>query len=207
VKLRRPKGFKHASDALREAVDGHDCDDLAFGDLMKSLKERGFGLLMIIFALPNCVPVPVPPGVSTIISIPLLLLSVQMLMGLSSPWLPGWVARKTIKRKTLANMVSTFSPKLKWFEKFLKSRMMFASTRTGESVVGGIIIIFSLSISLPLPMTNFLPGVGTVLMSLGLLGKDGVMILIGMLVGFIGLAITAAILLLGHQAVFMLLPG
>lgn len=172
---------------------------------MHALHERGFGLLMLVLVLPNCVPVPLPPGISTIFSLPLLFLSTQMLMGLDSPWLPGWLHKKKINRKTLAKIISRANPRLKKIEILLRPRLSFASTRTGEKLLGGFWLIFSLSIAIPLPMTNFIPGVGILVSALGLLSKDGVVLLLGILIGLGGIVVTTMVIFLGAQAASALL--
>ena len=91
-----------ASEVLEEAISNQTSDKVSMGELMHALNERGFGLLMLILVLPNCVPIPIPPGGSTIFSIPLLFLAIQMLIGRDSPWLPNWLSNRKIERKTLA---------------------------------------------------------------------------------------------------------
>ncbi len=189
------------STVLQRTVDRHTRDDVSFGELITALQERGFGLLMVIFVLPNCVPIPVPPGFSTVFSIPLVFLSLQMLIGRPAPWLPEWLRRKTVKRATLAKLVSTISPRLKYVEKLLKPRLTFTHTPVGERIIGLFWLIFAISIAVPLPMTNFIPGIGILVMSLGLLSKDGVTVIIGMIIGMLGVAFTSAVLLLGTKVV------
>jgi len=172
--------------------------------LKKRLFKNGFGLLMLIVVLPNCVPIPIPPGGSTLFSIPLLFLAVQMLVGMESPWLPKWLSERKIERKTLAKAVSKASPKLKKVEKLLKPRFAFANSAFGEKLVGFFWLIFAVSIAVPLPMTNFLPGIGILLMSLGLLSKDGLFIISGILVGLFGVFVTVSVLLVGKAAVLKL---
>ena len=190
-----------ASEVLEEAVRMHTNDRVSMGELMHALHERGFGLLMLIFVLPNCVPVPVPPGFSTVLSVPLMFLAVQMIIGLDSPWMPSWLKTKSIKRATLAKIVSVASPRLKKIELLLRPRLSFASSTTGERVIGFFWLIFAVSIAVPLPMTNFIPGVGTLVMALGLLSKDGVTIIIGTLIGIFGICVTIMVLILGVEAV------
>jgi len=208
VKIKPPfLGPKHeaASDALERAVNQHSHDYVSLGELMHALHERGFGLLMLVLVLPNCVPVPLPPGISTIFSLPLLFLSTQMLMGLDSPWLPGWLHKKKINRRTLAKIISRANPRLKKIEILLRPRLSFASTRTGEKLLGGFWLIFSISIAIPLPMTNFIPGVGILVSALGLLSKDGVVLLLGILIGLGGIVVTTMVIFLGAQAASALL--
>lgn len=193
------------SEVLEETVDNHTADDISLGELMRVLQERGFGLLMLVLVLPNCVPIPIPPGFSTILSVPLLFLALQMLVGKEVPWLPEWLKRKTIKRATLALMVAKIAPRLKVVERLLRPRFTFFESNLGERLIGFFWLIFALSIAVPLPMTNFVPGVGIMLMSLGLLSRDGLVILIGIVVGVLGCIFTISMLILGVKAIQALL--
>ncbi len=191
------------SEALGRIVDDHDGrEDISIEELMQSLHERGFGLLMAVLVLPNCVPVPIPPGMSTVFSIPLLFLSTQMLIGLDHPWLPLWLRRKRVGHGILARAVRIIAPKMRWLEKFLRPRLSFASSKTGERVVGLFWLIFALDIAVPLPATNFVPGISTLVMALGLLNKDGVVMLIGAVIGSI---YTVILMALGTSAMLALL--
>lgn len=198
-----------ASHILEGVMEHHrqsQADKVSFGELLHSLHERGFAFLMMIFVLPNCVPVPIPPGMSTIFSIPILFLAVQMAWGRDAPWLPSWLANKTIKRTTLAKIIEVILPRLRKVERILKRRHFYAEPATLEKVVGVICIIYGLSIAVPFPMTNFLPGVGIFLMSLGLLSRDGLVMLLGVVIGLIGVAFTTSLVLLGKAVVMSMLP-
>lgn len=186
-----------ASDVLQGVVDNNTADKITLEEIKFALHERGFGLIMIVFALPLSVPIPMPPGVTAIPSIPLLLFSLQMVWGIDSPWLPKWVSKKSFNRETLAMLVMKASPYLTKVEKLLRPRLTFASSKLGERVVGVFCLVFSVSIAVPLPLTNFIPALGIVLMSLGLISKDGILIVFGMAVGTTGVLITTTILIFG----------
>ncbi len=199
---------EHPTSALLEkVVDHHQHDTISIGEIKNAMHERGFGVLMAIAALPLCLPIPAPPGYTTFFSIPLFLFSLQMIWGRDSPWIPKWIARRQIKRKTLAHLVEKAAPMLRKIERLLRARLYFASSATGERLIGIVAFICSLSIAVPLPLTNLPPGYGILIMSLGLLGKDGVTILIGMAVGLLGVGITMGILIAGQTAVLSLLGG
>lgn len=204
-KILKKRSTRASSEILEEAVENYSSDNVTIEEVFYSLHERGFGLLLMILVLPNCIPIPVPPGVSTILSLPLLFLSVQMIWGHDSPWLPKWLRKKTLRRSFLANLIAKASPKLKKVEKILRPRLSFASSETGEKVIGLFAFSFALSIAVPLPLTNFLPGIGILVMSLGLLSRDGIVILIGAFIGALGCLFTSAILLLGFKAVSAML--
>jgi hypothetical protein len=50
-------------------------------------------------------------------------------------------------------------------------------------VIGFFLCLFSASILVPLPMTNTVPGFGVALASFGLMQKDGLMVIGGMVIG------------------------
>jgi hypothetical protein len=189
-----------ASDALQGVMEKHKADKISFADLNTSLKERGFGLLMLIFAMPISLPLPLPPGLTSLPAIPLLLFSIQMIMGLSSPWLPAWIGNKSIKRTTLAMVIEKAAPILRKIEKQLKPRLSLASSRTGERIIGVFAFIFATCIIIPLPLTHMVPAIGISIMSLGLLSKDGITIIIGMIIGSVGTAISMCVVILGEAA-------
>jgi hypothetical protein len=191
---------QYTSDLLERVVQLQQADYVSIGELKMAMHERGFGVLMAIAALPLCIPFPAPPGYTTFFSIPLFILATQMMFGMSSPWLPKWILNKNIKRKTLALLVMKASGTLKKIEKLLKPRWSFAGSRTGEKIIGGMAFLFSIAIAIPLPLTNLPPGYGILIMSLGLLSKDGLTIIIGMFVGFIGMVITMIVLMVGGAA-------
>jgi len=189
------------SELLERVVTEHKDDTISVGALKNALHERGFGVLMAIASLPLCIPVPVPPGYTTLFAIPLFILSVQMIWGMESPWLPNWLTRRHIKRSKLALLVRKANPLLRKIEKLLKPRWEFAGSSTGEKAIGVFAFIFSVSIAVPLPLTNLPPGYGILIMSLGLLSKDGVTIIIGMVIGVLGVCLTVAILIGGAELI------
>lgn len=201
------KNKRSTSDLLEMVVTENTKDTITVGEIKNSLHERGFGVLMAIAALPLCIPVPVPPGYTTIFAIPLFIIAIQMVWGLDSPWLPKWLEKKEITRKSLARLVEKATPLLRKIEKLLKPRLTYIEVHTWEKVIGLFAFVFTISIAIPLPLTNLPPGYGILIMSLGLLSKDGITIIIGMIIGVLGVGITAIILILGKKALFAIIPS
>jgi hypothetical protein len=77
-----------------------------------------------------------------------------------------------------------------WIERIARPRMLLLSGPTAERLVGAIFVVFIASILVPLPATNTLPGIGIAIASIGLITRDGVLVLAGLAIG------TAWILLL-----------
>lgn len=191
---------KSASDVLEDVVNKNKGDYISLFEIKSALHERGFGIIMLIFALPLSMPLPLPPGFTAIPGTPLFLFSIQMMLGMDSPWLPKWVGNKTIKRSTLAFLIEKAAPYLRKAEKLLHPRFFFVSSTFGEKIAGFFCVLFSISILIPLPLTNMIPAIGITMMSLGLISKDGIVIILGIIVGNIGLMITTLVLFLGQKA-------
>ena len=88
--LHGPQKPARLSDIVRSMDTSQDT---TIGALADSLGERAFGALMFIFAVPNAIPM--PPGTSAILGLPLVILTWQVLAGRQSLWLPQ-VVRKRI---------------------------------------------------------------------------------------------------------------
>lgn len=200
---------KKASDALKgllkttssDASSAESGDYLTLYVIMEGLHGRGFGLLMLLFSLPLAIPLPVPPGYTTVLGSPLLVFSLQMMLGHQKPWMPKWLGEKKIARSTLATFIEKTSPWLISVEKILKPRIIWACEGSFvEKFCGGFCLLLAISIAIPLPLTNFVPAIGIGLISLGLLGRDGLIVLLGFVVGFLGLYLTAFVIIFGAAA-------
>ncbi|KAF2281818.1 hypothetical protein GH714_042642 [Hevea brasiliensis] len=195
------RGGKAVSDLLEEVSVQGDADRVTLYELKMTLRDRGFGVLMLLFALPLSIPIPVPPGYTTVLSIPLLLFSAQMLMGFSTPWLPAFLEKRSFKREFLATVIERTSPILKGMERWSKPRMFVMFNDVGEKAVALICLLCAISIAIPLPLTNFIPAGGVSAMALGMLNRDGVLVILGVLVGFFGLLVTTVVLIAGPKLV------
>ena len=186
---------------LEALLHGSPEENVTLETIVHRLRERGFGMLMMVLVLPNCVPIPIPPGMSTLFSLPLLFLTAQMLLGRTEPWVPAKLAKKPIKMHYLRSVLTRIMPPLQHLQKYVRPRLSFTHSKAGERFVGFCWFLFALSIAVPMPMTNFLPGTGILISALGLMGRDGYIILGGLAVGSIGVLITTQLLLLGSDAI------
>lgn len=187
-----------ATDAIEGVVNSSSSDRLPIADLMAAMEGVGFGLTIMIFAFG--ILIPLPPPFPSIISIPLVIFSLQMMVGFKSPKLPKRFAKLTIKRSTLATLVRKSSPYIRKVEGILRPRFYFMTKPVAERIVGFFIFAFSAFILLPMPLSNFIPGFGILIIAFGLLGKDGLAVLFGIFVGLVGITISITAVLLGVEA-------
>jgi hypothetical protein len=177
-------------------------ETILVGDIVISLNERSFGILLILFCALPALPLPAPPVITTILALPIFILSLQLLIGKKQPWLPNWLSKKSIKQSTFQKITGKLVPMIKKIEPFYKPRCLYMTSALGEKLIGLAGVIFALSISLPIPFSNTIPSIGVLVMAIGLIEKDGIIVKIGMLIGTIGVTITCMIYVVGASFVY-----
>lgn len=171
---------------LREQIQG---DHVTVGTIIHALHDRSFGVIIVLFALPNAV---IP--ISWILGAPILLLAVQMAWGRQEPWLPGFMIRAKMNRETFLKVIDFAERYLSKIEGFLKPRWNWLTTDAVERLIGLYLVVLSLVLMAPIPFGNALPAFGIAIIAAGLLEKDGLAIVVGSVIGALGgLYIAAAV--------------
>lgn len=161
------------------------------GGLVEAIGDRAFGLVILAFAIPNCIPG--PPGVGSILGVPLMIFGIQLAVGRRVPWLPGFVSRRRMKIATLTRVLDFVGPVLRRIERVCRPRATALAGAQAERALGVAVFLLACAIAIPLPMTNLIPAVGISFVSLGLLEEDGITVVAGLVIGFIGMAIVIAV--------------
>ncbi|WP_291841471.1 exopolysaccharide biosynthesis protein [Maricaulis sp.] len=166
---------------LELIAEGAPEDGMSLGEFVDALGERAFGAILFAMALPVCIPFLY--GVPQVMALPMMALSAQMGMGRGEPWLPAGFKARRIERPGLERMARGGRKWFGWLEALARPRLVALSGPTAERLVGAIFVLFCASILVPLPLTNSTPGVALVIASLGLLTRDGLLVLTGLLLG------------------------
>lgn len=150
---------------------------ISIGDLLAALGDRALAALLFVFAVPNVLPV--PPGTSTILGAPLVFLAAQLAFG-RQPWLPAFIADRTMTRADFAGLVRRIGPWLARAERLLRPRAIALSQPPMEYLVGLVCLLLAVVLVLPVPLGNMLPALAISLLALGILERDGLWILAGL---------------------------
>ena len=199
----RPRRTSHL---LRDFVTGHPEPRISLGVLRDALGDRGFGVLLFIFALPNLVPVNIPL-LSAVLGLPLVLLAAQLTYGRHKPWFPRWLTERSFSREGFANVVLRSLPYLEGAERLLRPRLTVLLSWTGERLIGLAILVLALVLFLPIPFANWLPACAIAIIGLAIVEKDGLAVLVGLAVGIASLVVAAAVVIGLIKAFLLLFSG
>jgi hypothetical protein len=160
---------------------------VSFNELEDAFTDRSFAALLTFFAILNLIPL--PPGTGVLTGIPLVLVSVQMVMGRESVWLPAFLRTKSIAPDRFRLISDRVVPWLEWLEKFIRPRNWPFGRKRGDRWLGAFTTILGLSVVLPMPLSNWLPAFATAVIGIALCERDGRLLLAGVVVGIVSIAI------------------
>ena len=171
------------------SADIHSLLDVAKGQPMSlaqieaHLKDRGYALLVLFLAAPF--PIPNIPGLSVPFGIAIMLIGIAFMVR-RRPRLPDFILRKKVAFSTLEKVIPFVARLMQRLERHMKPRLRFLiagpvmTSLTGLSIVSGG---FFLALPLPIPLTNGPPALSIIFLIVGMLCRDGLMILIGHALG------------------------
>lgn len=192
-----------ASKLLNKIYNKNTDDNIKVGILLKSVDTGGFALLILLFSL--FLVIPTPPPIATIAGVVIMFFSFQMAIGLQQVWLPKFITEKSIKRKTLAFIVEKSSSYLYKLERFTRRRFTFMNSLIAERIIGVVIFVLATITLTPIIFANSVPGTAIILISFGLLNKDGLLVIIGFIIGFLSIFVVWSMIIFGKVLVLKII--
>lgn len=162
---------------------------LTIGELLDALRQQAFAALILVLGLPNCLPM--PPPIPLLFGFLLCFVALQMVVGRSRPWLPKRILNRSMARADFARAVGRAMPTLLKLEHWSRPRLTFFGTPLGLRLVGGVVLVISLALLVAAPIIGQIPlGLAACLVGLGLVERDGLLVIGGTAVGAIGLSLS-----------------
>ena len=166
---------------LTAFVDALETEETTIGAVLDLIADRGFGLILLILALPAALPLPAP-GYATPFGIMMGMLAIQMIRGRKTPWLPEGVRKRVVTKSKLEWTVKNAGVPLRFVEWVIRPRLSgLARNRAFLALVGFIVLLMSISMSMPIPLTNTAPSFVIFVLAAGILEEDGLVLLGGIL--------------------------
>lgn len=192
------------SEILRGLAEDHTLERVSVADLLAAMGDRAFGPLMLLFALPNLLPM--PPGASGVLGIPLIILAGQLMLG-RKPWLPALVTKRSLSRTDFAALLENAGPWLTKAEKLLRPRLHILVAPPAEYLIGALCFVLAVILALPIPLGNMLPALAICIFSFAILERDGVWVLAGIATFALSVTIVAGVLFALLKALFFILEN
>lgn len=191
------------SDVL-SSIAGDGGGTVRLGEVVAALGDRGYGLLILVLAAPNLLPIYIP-GLSAVFGIPLALIAVQMALGLPRPWLPKKLLRRPFRRREFASLTQRILPWVIRLERVLKPRLPALTHPIAERLLGVLALVLAITLALPIPLTGIPLGIALALIGAGLIERDGLVMLTGLAIAAVAMAYSGLLTFAAIDGVIALL--
>jgi hypothetical protein len=178
---------------LTELGGSLPAEGLSLGDFLVRLGERGPLMLCLGLTLPFLLPVSIP-GSSTPFGFIIALCGIGFLTH-RPPWVPMHLRARYVTTPVLLGLLRQSARLFARLEQWTRPRLLSLTMgRLSEALNGGLLVLGGLLLMapLPLPFSNTLPAYGTLCLAMGILERDGVLVIAGyglvlLTIGYFGL--------------------
>lgn len=160
-------------------------DDVTLEWIIANLRERSFGIVMLLIALLGLVP-----GLSPFVDLLLAIPAVQMIFARREPILPRRLAARRISKAGRTHPGAR-DPRTR-VDGTPGAAALGAPFETTKRVVGFVILLLGATLLAPVPFSHIIPVLVIVLLAFAFLEEDGVLLCIALVAAMASLAITAA---------------
>lgn len=184
---RRPRRLSEVFATIARDANG----PVTIGHIRDALGNRSFAPLLVLFAAFNLLPL--PPGTSAILGLPLIIVSAQMVYGTKQAWLPSALSNRSLSLERFRYTMEWMIPRLVRIERYIRPRYWPFWRKQGDRVIGCIALLLAIVVTLPIPLGNWLPAFATALLGLALSERDGLLLAVGGVFCIISVIVIAAV--------------
>ncbi|MCW8193928.1 exopolysaccharide biosynthesis protein [Proteobacteria bacterium 005FR1] len=162
-------------------------DRVSVGAMLDAVGRRSFGPVLLFAGLIPASPLSGIPGLPSTMAVIVLLVVGQMLTGHEHFWLPQWLLRRRVSRKSFCKALNFMRQPARWVDKLLYPRLCVLTTGPAVYVIAFLCGLIALSMP-PLeliPFANTTTGIAISVFGLALISRDGLLVILG-LVAFTG---------------------
>lgn len=184
--MSKPINPVRTSTKLREvaSIAEQRDEDISVGELSKLFGTRAIGGGLIILSL-----IAIIPGVSIIAGLLIVIVGAQTFGG-ERLKLPKAFTRKTFSSKQISKKLNTLAGYSETLEKRVKPRLSALCYPPFIKPLAVLIMLLGFCISIPLPLTNFLPAIAILVFSIALVERDGLLFLFAVGISILALITT-----------------
>lgn len=183
---------------LKKVDDAVEEGETDLKALIESFENRAFGPVLGLAGLFTMTPLGAIPGVPAAFGLIVIVFAVQLLLRRDTPWMPKVIARVKIKKARVDKARRFVRPVLEAVDGIVRPRLQWAATGPASVLAALIAIVLSITM-VPLgaiPFGVVIPGFVILLLGLGIMARDGVIMLLAFALT-IGAAVLITRLILG----------
>ena len=178
---------------LRDAAAAIQDERVSMRAMAQAHGPEAHGTLLLLLAMPCLLPV---PGVGTVLGLGMAALEVAMWRGHGTPCLPQRVAELEIPRQWAQRVLVGLASAYALAGRHARARLSHLAMSGRRSATAPAIGLMAAIVVMPIPFGNLLPAVALMLIGLGLVFRDGVAVILGLLMSGVALVATTGLLLM-----------
>ncbi|KTD53794.1 proton transporter [Legionella santicrucis] len=149
---------------------------ITLNHLLNKFQQKDNLFLIILLAFLAITPISFIPGVTILFGFSIALISAQILMGRNKMWLPMKLKNRQIPHDFNEGILKIV-PYVVFLEKYIKKRALLFSSKWIKYFFVGFIFILSFLLMIPIPYLDFITSFAIILISIGLIEKDGIFLI------------------------------
>ncbi|MGR3485724.1 MAG: exopolysaccharide biosynthesis protein [Paracoccaceae bacterium] len=159
-------------------------DSLTLGAVVRGFGRSSYLTALLVPALLVASPLSGIPGFSALCGLTVALIAVQLFFAKEGLWMPGVLARRSVDPDKLGKAVPRLRRVADWLDRHSHDRLRWLVVSPGRKLPQGLLVLGGLL----MPLLEFIPfsgsvmGVAMILVAVGLLARDGLYVVTGMVV-------------------------
>jgi hypothetical protein len=178
-----PPGLRGLTEIINQVIDLAAADRISLREVLRTIGDASFAPILLLPALAVATPLSCIPFFSTTMGILIFLIAGQMLLQRQHLWFPRWVLRREVQGHLVRDGFRKLYPIARWIDARTQTRMRIFARRPLVFVPQMLCLVSGMIMPLLefVPFTSSIIGVGVALLALGILTRDGLLTIIGML--------------------------
>ena len=160
-------------------------------EIVETFGARSFGPLLLLCGLLGMTPVSAIPTAPTVLAVIVILIAGQMVFGREAIWIPRFIGKLSVKAERLAKAVKISRKPAHVVDRVVCPRLLALTTPRADRLVALSCVLVAITVP-PLelvPFAAFVPALAIFTFGVGLVARDGLVVLIALLLsaGALGL--------------------
>lgn len=165
-------------------------ESLSLGDILTRIGQRSFAASLLVLALLMVSPLSAIPLLPSLVSIVILMIAGQVVLGRRYLWLPRFMMNRQISAEKLRRALDTLVKPAAWIDAHRSGRWVILTQQPIATLA--YIVIIAVALTWPplsfVPFSTTLSAVGMAMLAAGHTLRDGIFVLFGY--AYLGILVT-----------------